>query len=361
MSKFVTQTGIERLISIIKYELNNKAARNHTHKSLQDASETYTISTPTTSANATLLTSLDKGAANGLAPLNSSSKIDATYLPSYVDDVVEGYLYNGSFYKESSHSTLITAETDKIYVDLATNKTYRYGGSSYVEISASLALGTTSETAFQGDLGQIAYTHSQATGNPHGTDLSELGDVSVGTPSNGQALLYDASSQKWMNGTVTTGSSSMSGLTDASISSPADGQLLKYNGSTNKWTNFTPDYAKDDHTHNSLMGAEGTYTLSSPTLTGNAVISIDGHTHSGYVPTSRTVAGKPLTSDVTIAQNDLSDTTISSASSGQIMRYNGSAWVNADLSTANVLSANKMSAADMNTLWGATEASAYTS
>ena len=30
-----------------------------------------------------------RGAANGVAPLNASSKIDATYLPSYVDDVLE--------------------------------------------------------------------------------------------------------------------------------------------------------------------------------------------------------------------------------------------------------------------------------
>jgi hypothetical protein len=31
----------------------------------------------------------EKGAANGVAPLNSSSKIDSTYLPAYVDDVLE--------------------------------------------------------------------------------------------------------------------------------------------------------------------------------------------------------------------------------------------------------------------------------
>jgi hypothetical protein len=38
------------------------------------------------------------GAASGVAPLNASSKIDSTYLPSYVDDVIEGY-YNECTFK----------------------------------------------------------------------------------------------------------------------------------------------------------------------------------------------------------------------------------------------------------------------
>lgn len=81
------------------------------------------------------------GAASGVAPLNASSKIDEAYLPSYVDDVIEGYFYNGSFYKESSHTTVIAGEAGKIYVDLTTDKTYRYGGSTFVEISSGTTVG----------------------------------------------------------------------------------------------------------------------------------------------------------------------------------------------------------------------------
>ena len=76
------------------------------------------------------------GAASGVAPLNASSKIDSTYLPSYVDDVVEGYYYNNKFYTTSAHTTEITGETGKIYVDLATDGTYRYTGSTYAEIGS---------------------------------------------------------------------------------------------------------------------------------------------------------------------------------------------------------------------------------
>ena len=45
-------------------------------------------------------------------------------------------------------------------MNTGTNLTYRWGGSSYVEISPSLALGTTSSTAFRGDYGNAAYVHA---------------------------------------------------------------------------------------------------------------------------------------------------------------------------------------------------------
>lgn len=77
----------------------------------------------------------DIGAVNGVAPLNASQKIDAVYLPSYVDDVIEGYYYNNKFYKESTYITEIIGEAGKIYVDLNTNRTYRYSGSSFIEVS----------------------------------------------------------------------------------------------------------------------------------------------------------------------------------------------------------------------------------
>ena len=84
------------------------------------------------------------GANSGVCPLDSSGKVASSYLPSYVDDVVEGY-YNSSdskFYESRSgsegsytYSTEITGETSKIYVDLASNESYRYGGSAFVKIS----------------------------------------------------------------------------------------------------------------------------------------------------------------------------------------------------------------------------------
>lgn len=94
-----------------------------------------------------------KGAANGLAELDENGKVPSAQLPSFVDDVIEGYLYNGKFYKEAAHTTEITGEGSKIYVDLtegAGGKTYRWSGSAYVVISETIAIGTTTGTAADG-------------------------------------------------------------------------------------------------------------------------------------------------------------------------------------------------------------------
>ena len=97
----------------------------------------------------------EKGAASGVATLDTTGKVPSSQLPSYVDDVVEGYYLSSKFYKTNSTSgTVITGETGKIYVDLATNKTYRWSGSAYVVISETLALGETSSTAYAGDKGK---------------------------------------------------------------------------------------------------------------------------------------------------------------------------------------------------------------
>jgi hypothetical protein len=110
--------------------------------------------------------STDKGANGGVAELDSNGKVPSSQLPSYVDDVL-------SYASQSAFPA--TGETGKIYIAEDTNKTYRWSGSAYAEISASLALGETSSTAYRGDRGKTAYDHSQTTGNPHGTTKSDVG------------------------------------------------------------------------------------------------------------------------------------------------------------------------------------------
>lgn len=87
------------------------------------------------------------------ATLGSDGKVPSSQLPSYVDDVIEGYYSNGNFYSDSEKTKKITGEGGKIYTDLTTNKTYRWGGTAWVEISASLAIGETAGTAYDGAKG----------------------------------------------------------------------------------------------------------------------------------------------------------------------------------------------------------------
>ena len=77
------------------------------------------------------------GQPNGVASLDGSGVIPSTQLPSYVDDVVEGYLSDGVFYEDESHSKAISGESGKIFVDKTTNYSYRWGGSVYVQITST--------------------------------------------------------------------------------------------------------------------------------------------------------------------------------------------------------------------------------
>ena len=79
------------------------------------------------------------------ANLSNNGKVPASQLPSYVDDVEE-YGSLSSFPKQG--------EEGKIYVATDTNLTYRWSGSTYVEIGQSIALGETPNTAYPGDKGK---------------------------------------------------------------------------------------------------------------------------------------------------------------------------------------------------------------
>ena len=115
------------------------------------------------------------GENNGVVPLDDNGLIPAEYLPSYVDDVKEGYYKtsDGKFYVESTYETMITPERDKIYVDLNTNKSYRWGGSVYVEISTNaLVLGQSITSAEK--IGGVDANHTYAAGTPLETILRDL-------------------------------------------------------------------------------------------------------------------------------------------------------------------------------------------
>lgn len=113
--------------------------------------------------------SINKGQYNGYAGLDALGKVPVAYLPSYVDDVIEA---------ANLAAFPAIGEADKIYVAIDTNVTYRWSGSAYTEISASIALGMTSATAFRGDYGNTAYLHSQAAHAPVGATVNDT-DVNL--------------------------------------------------------------------------------------------------------------------------------------------------------------------------------------
>ncbi len=178
-----------------------KIQKNGTNLAITN--KTVNIVVPTQASDVSAIPMSDKGKAGGVAELDTSGKVPAAQLPSYVDDVLE-YASKSNF--------PATGETGKIYVTKDTNLTYRWSGSAYVEISVSLALGETAQTAYRGDRGKIAYDHSQVkTGNPHGTKLTDLGVTITAATINGLpnrvTTLENAAPDK-ISGTIAKGNTS---------------------------------------------------------------------------------------------------------------------------------------------------------
>lgn len=191
------------------------------------------------------------GVANGVVPLNDSRLIDSTYLPSYVDDVIEGYyLKYGTTYaffskNEAATDYLITPETGKIYVDLNTNKTYRYGGSAYVEISESLAIGTTDGTAFSGKTGN---DHVNNTNNPHSVTKAQVGLGNVDNTADADKSVYaavrafDDSAGNRITDTYLRKDAVQSTSLDGKSETEVPSVSLVYNETVKAWTGTQAEY-----------------------------------------------------------------------------------------------------------------------
>lgn len=103
-----------------------------------------------------------RGVANGIASLDEDGKVPSTQLPSYVDDVLEGYFIDDTHFAEKyveDAPVYYTPEKGKIYVDISedteySGKTYRWSGTKYSVISETLALGEVTGTAYDGGKGK---------------------------------------------------------------------------------------------------------------------------------------------------------------------------------------------------------------
>ena len=142
---------------------------------------------------------------------------------------------------------------------------------------------------------------------------------------NGQVLTTDGQGAVYW-GNVSAGSTSLDGLTDVEITSPQAGQILNYSvplgGTVPVWRNITSPYAP----------------IASPTFTGTpAAPTAPTATNTTQIATTAFVKAQGyLSSSSSI--NDLGDVTISTVATGQILQWNGTAWVNATLSTVDYVS-----------------------
>ena len=231
--------------------------------------------------------------------------IPQSILPSYVDDVLE-YANKSSFPG--------TGEAGKIYVDLSTDLTYRWGGSSYVEISPSLALGTTASTAFRGDYGNTAYQHALASGSAFANGLYKITTNDQGHVTAATAVSKEDITSLGIPGQDTT-YSAMKGATASATGTaglapaPAAGAANRYLRSDGTWavppdTTYTLDSFGITATAEELNYCDGVTSNIQTQLDSKADAS---HTHN-YLPLSGgTLTGALTSTSITPSADSVYD------------------------------------------------------
>ena len=268
------------------------------------ASHTHSIS-QVTGLQTALDNKLDdtqKGAANGLAELDATGKVPSSQLPSYVDDVLE-YAAEANF--------PATGETGKLYVALDTNDVYRWSGSAYVKVSDAVS------------------SADQANKLATARTISLSGDVSGSTSFDGSANVSITATVA--NNSHTHTASNITDLTEAVqdiIGADVVGSgaiSVSYNDTTGDTTITHVDTSSQASVNNS--GA---------TFIQDVTLDTYGHvTGLGSVTVTPALIGASDTSH-NHTLDSLSNVTVTSNAAGEILKWNGSAWINNTLAEAGI-------------------------
>lgn len=274
----------------------------------------------------------EMGKANGVATLDNAGKVPAAQLPSYVDDVIEGYYSGGKFYtsKDSggNYSGVITGETGKIYVNLNDNKTYRWSGTAYAVISETLALGETSSTAYAGNKGaanasEIEKIKNGTTVVPKATSAANVNGHTVETNVPAGAKFTDTT---YIDMKGATGSAAG---THGLVPAPAAGANTKFLRGDGTWQN-TPNtdthYSAKNVISDSSSGQSNASNASNPFL--NLI-------ENGAVRSSHQIKGGGATTVSTDASGNLVISSVNSSYdlSGYLKKTDLTAIANSEIDT----------------------------
>ena len=138
-------------------------------------------------------------------------------------DTIDGYLYKAN------------ERADQLADDYNPSSTYNVGDyvrrENYIyKCNTASTTGTWDSTKWD----RIMITDELGGGGGSST-LAGLNDVNISSPSTGQALIYNSTTQKWVNGAGGGGSSTFAGLNDVDVAGVANKDIARFNSSTQKW------------------------------------------------------------------------------------------------------------------------------
>ena len=141
-------------------------------------------------------------------------------------DTIDGYLYKAN------------ERADQMADDYNASETYNTGDyvrrENYLyKCNTDNTTGTWDDTKW--DRVKVMDEITQGGGGGSST-LAGLNDVNISRPTDGQALVYDNATQKWVNGAGGGGSSTFAGLNDVNVTGVQNGDIARYNSTTQKWT-----------------------------------------------------------------------------------------------------------------------------
>jgi hypothetical protein len=228
-----------------------------------------------------------------------NSRWDATNIGTYIHDQVDNHL-----------NTSVAPQ----YGVLFWNGTDYAWTTSYIsrqDLSVTTNSAGTAALSYSNSTGVFTYTPPDLSSYLTSVALDDVSDVTITSASNGQVLKYNGTA--WVNAADAGGIA----LTDLSVTTNAAGTAaLSYNNSTGAFSYTPPD----------LSSYLTSYTVTqSDVTTHQAALSITESQISDL--------GSYLTGISGEAIGALSDVTITSASSGQVLKYNGTAWINSIDST----------------------------
>jgi trimeric autotransporter adhesin len=212
---------------------------------------------------------------------------------------------------------------------------------AYADLSGSPALATVATSGLYTDLSSLP-------------TLGTAAALDVGTSANNVVQLNGSAQLPAVDGSLLTGivadvsTASVGDLSDVTITSASTNELLKFNGSA--WVNASVAYSEVTGTPSlATVATSGSYADLSNTPTLGTASAEDVGTATGDVVQLVDVGGSPglpvvdgsqltgITADLSSSViGDLSDVTITSASSAQLLKFNGSAWVNSSVAYAEV-------------------------